>query len=50
MMLQSRGWTAVVLVSLALGIGANTALFSAMNGLLFRKVPVTDPDRLVRLR
>ena len=50
MMLQSRGWTSVVLVSLALGIGANTALFSAMNGLLFRKVPVADPDRLVRLR
>ena len=50
MMLQSRGWTAVVLVSLALGIGANTALFSAMNGLLFRKVPVADPDSLVRLR
>ena len=50
MLLQSRSWTAVILVSLALGIGANTALFSAMNGLLFRKVPVTDPDGLVRLR
>ena len=48
MMLQSKGWTAVILVSLALGIGANTVLFTAMNGLLFRKVPVSDPDSLVR--
>jgi hypothetical protein len=48
MMLQAKGWSAVILISLALGIGANTALFSAMNGLLFRKLPVTDPDALVR--
>ena len=40
----------MVLTSLALGIGANTALFSAMNGLLFRKLPVSDPDTLVRFR
>jgi putative ABC transport system permease protein len=50
MMLQARGWTAVVLISLALGIGANTALFGAMNGLLFRRLPVSDPDTLVRFR
>ena len=37
-------------MSLALGIGANTALFNAMNGLLFRKLPVSDPDALVRFR
>ena len=48
MMAQAKGWTAVILISLALGIGANTALFSAMNGLLFRKLPVSDPDTLVR--
>jgi predicted permease len=48
MMLQAKGWTAVILISLALGIGANTALFSTMNGLLFRKLPVSDPDTLVR--
>jgi len=48
-LLQSKGWTAVVLLSLALGIGANTALFSAVSGLLLQKLPVGDPDRLVRL-
>jgi hypothetical protein len=37
-------------VSLALGIGANTALFSAINGLYLRKLPVREPDTLVRLR
>jgi predicted permease len=50
LLLQAKGWTAVVLVSLALGIGANTALFSAVNGLLLRKLPVSDPDSLVRFR
>ena len=47
---HAKGWTAVVVVSLALGIGANTALFSAINGLYLRKLPVNDPDTLVRLR
>jgi predicted permease len=50
MLLRSKGWTAVVLVSLALGIGANTALFTAVNGLLIRTIPVARPDALVRLR
>ena len=50
MLLHAKGWTAVVVVSLALGIGANTAIFSAINGLLLRKIPVSDPDSLVRLR
>src|SRR4026208_2331476 len=45
---QAKGWTAVVVISLALGIGANTALFSAVNSLLLRKIPVKDPDTLVR--
>ncbi len=49
-LLHAKGWTAVVLISLALGIGANTAIFSAINGLLIRQVPVRDPDSLVRLR
>ncbi len=49
-LLQTKLWTAMVVLSLALGIGANTALFSAVNGLLLRKVNVRDPDSLVRLR
>ena len=47
MLLQARGWTAVVIASLAVGIGANTALFSAVNGLLLKQLPVKDPDGLV---
>jgi predicted permease len=50
MLLQAKGWTAVVVLSLALGIGANTALFSAVNGMLLTKLSVQDPDTLVRLR
>jgi predicted permease len=49
MLWQAKGWTTVVVLSLALGIGANTALFSAMNGMLLTKVPARDPDTLVRL-
>ena len=49
-LLKAKGWTLVVLISLALGIGANTALFSAVNGLLIKTIPVADPDGLVRLR
>jgi len=49
-LLQAKGWTAVVVLSLALGIGANTALFSAINGLYLKRLPVADPDALVRLR
>jgi predicted permease len=48
-LLQTKGWTAVVLLTLALGIGANTALFTGINGLLLRTVPVPNPDSLVRL-
>jgi predicted permease len=50
MLAHSKAWTAVVLVSLTLGIGANTALFSAINGLALKKLPVRDPDTLIRLR
>ncbi|MBI4473520.1 MAG: ABC transporter permease [Acidobacteria bacterium] len=50
LLLQTKGWTAVVLVSLALGIGANTALFTAVNGLLLQTIPVPDPENLVLLK
>src|SRR5688500_5385082 len=49
-LMHAKAWTAVVLVSLALGIGANTAIFSAINGLLIKRIPVKDPETLVRLR
>jgi predicted permease len=47
---QSRGWTAVVVLSLALGIGANTAIFSAVNARLLTSLPVQNPEELVRFR
>ena len=47
---HAKGWTIVVVLSLALGIGANTAIFSAVNGLLLKTIPVQDPESLVRLR
>ena len=50
MLLNAKGWTVVVVLSLALGIGANTAIFSAISGMLLTKIPVRDPDSLVRLR
>src|SRR5215813_12782786 len=49
-MSQNKGWTVVVALSLAIGIGANTALFSAINGLLLKKISVQNPDTLVSFR
>ena len=49
-LLQAKTWTAVIVLLLALGIGANTALFSATNALLFASIPASKPDELVRLR
>jgi predicted permease len=43
---KSPGFTAVAVVSLALGIGANTAIFSLINGVLFKSLPVRDPHEL----
>jgi hypothetical protein len=50
LLLRSKGWTLVVVLSLALGIGANTAIFTAINGLLLRSIPVDHPETLVRFR
>ncbi|MBO0861668.1 MAG: ABC transporter permease [Chloracidobacterium sp.] len=47
MSLKSKGFTAVAALSLALGIGANTAIFSLLDALLLKPLPVRQPERLV---
>src|SRR6184192_3336113 len=47
MLLKSPSYTAIAIAALALSIGANTAVFSAVNTLLFRPLPLKDLDRLV---
>ena len=48
-MLASRGFTAVAGATLALGIGATTAIFSALNAVVLRPLPVPDPDRVMEV-
>jgi predicted permease len=47
---QHRGFTAFATLTLALGIGANTAIFSLVDRLLLRSLPVSDPGRLVEVQ
>src|SRR5437879_4606447 len=49
-LVRKPGFTAVAVITLALGIGVNTALFSVYNGIALKPLPVADPDHVVRFK
>ena len=49
MLVKNSGFTLSAIIMLATGIGANTAVFSVVNALLFKPLPVAQPDELVSM-